>query len=155
MGRDLASDAGSSVLIVDDDCTTRLLVRETLEEAGFEVSETGDGKEALELFDRTNPDLVLLEVQLPGVDGFILCKQIRRHPEGWNTPILMMTGLDDIEAIRRAYDTGATDFISKPCNWLVLSYRVRYMLRASRILKDLSKSRASLSQAQQIAQMGS
>ena len=145
----------STVLIVDDDFTTRLLARESLELAGFEVSETDDGRQALDIFDRTNPEIIILDVMMPGIDGYTVCKQIRRHPEGWNTPILMMTGLDDIESIKRAYDTGATDFISKPCNWLVLSYRVRYMLRASQILKDLSKSRASLNHAQHIAQIGS
>ena len=145
----------STVLIVDDDFTTRLLARESLELAGFKVSETDDGRQALDIFDRTNPEIIILDVMMPGIDGYTVCKQIRRHPEGWNTPILMMTGLDDIESIKRAYDTGATDFISKPCNWLVLSYRVRYMLRASQILKDLSKSRASLNHAQHIAQIGS
>jgi len=154
MDSEYAKLAGT-VLIVDDDFTTRLLARESLEGAGFEVSETEDSGKALELFDRLNPEIILLDVLMPGIDGFTVCKQIRRHPEGWNTPILMMTGLDDIESIKKAYDTGATDFISKPCNWLVLSYRVRYMLRASQILKDLSKSRASLSHAQQIAQIGS
>ena len=155
MEREFAKVAGSTVLIVDDDFTTRLLARESLEGAGFEVDETDDGRKALEIFDRSNPEIILLDVLMPGLDGFAVCKQIRRHPDGWNTPILMMTGLDDIDSIKRAYETGATDFISKPCNWLVLSYRVRYMLRASQILKDLSKSRASLNHAQHIAQIGS
>jgi len=154
MDNEFTKVAGT-VLIVDDDFTTRLLARESLERAGFEVTETDDGRQALELFDRTNPEIILLDVLMPFIDGFTVCKQIRRHPEGWNTPILMMTGLDDIDSIKKAYDTGATDFISKPCNWLVLSYRVRYMLRASQILKDLSKSRASLNHAQHIAQIGS
>ena len=155
MDIEFAKVAGSTVLIVDDDFTTRLLARESLEMAGFQVQETDDGRQALELFDRSNPDIILLDVLMPGIDGFTVCKQIRRHPEGWNTPILMMTGLDDIDSIRKAYQTGATDFITKPCNWLVLSYRVHYMLRASQILKDLSKSRASLNHAQHIAQIGS
>ena len=155
MEGECAKLAGSSVLIVDDDFTTRLLARESLERAGFVVDETEDGRQALEVFDRSNPEIIILDVLMPGIDGYAVCKQIRRHPEGWNTPILMMTGLDDIESIKKAYDTGATDFISKPCNWLVLSYRVHYMLRASQILKDLSKSRASLNHAQHIAQIGS
>ena len=155
MEREKAKLTPSTVLIVDDDFTSRLLARESLELAGFEVSETDDSSKALGLFEEINPEIVLLDVLMPGIDGFTVCKQIRRHPEGWNTPILVMTGLDDIESIKRAYETGATDFISKPCNWLVLSYRVRYMLRASQILKDLSKSRASLNHAQHIAQIGS
>ena len=95
MDSEYAKTAGT-VLIVDDDFTTRLLARESLEGAGFEVSETEDSGKALELFDRLNPGIILLDVLMPGIDGFTVCKQIRRHPEGWNTPILMMTGLDDI-----------------------------------------------------------
>jgi diguanylate cyclase (GGDEF)-like protein/PAS domain S-box-containing protein len=150
-----APKVDGTVLIIDDDFTTRLLARESLEQAGFEVAETADGSQALDIFDRLNPEIILLDVLMPGIDGFTVCAQIREHPEGWNTPILMMTGLDDIASIKRAYEIGATDFISKPCNWLVLSYRVRYMLRASQTLRALSKSRASLNHAQHLAQVGS
>jgi diguanylate cyclase (GGDEF)-like protein/PAS domain S-box-containing protein len=145
----------STVLIVDDDVTTRLLARMSLEQSGFAVTETDHGTEALEIFDRVGPDIILLDVMMPDLDGFSVCRQIREHPEGWNTPILMMTGLDDIDSIKKAFETGATDFIDKPCNWLVLSYRVRSMLRASQMLRELRRSRASLSQAQALAQIGS
>jgi len=143
------------VLIVDDDFTTRLLTREVLEQAGLTVHETGDGGSALELFDRIRPDLVLLDVMMPGTDGFTVCSQIRNHPAGRNTPVLMITGLDDVESIRRAYEAGATDFITKPFNWLIMGYRVRYMLRANRIFQALGKSQASLDYAQRIAHLGS
>ncbi|HBG07815.1 MAG: diguanylate cyclase [Geobacteraceae bacterium GWC2_58_44] len=147
--------ASEVVLIVDDDFTTRLLTREVLEQAGLTVHETDDGSHALALFDRITPDLVLLDVMMPGTDGFTVCGQIRKHPAGQNTPILMMTGLDDVESIRRAYEAGATDFITKPFNWLIMGYRVRYMMRANRIFQALGKSQASLSYAQRIAKMGS
>ena len=147
--------ANEVVLIVDDDFTTRLLTREVLEQAALTVHEADEGSHALELFDRIRPDLVLLDVMMPGVDGFTVCGQIRSHPAGRNTPILMMTGLDDVDSIRRAYEAGATDFITKPFNWLIMGYRVRYMLRANRIFQALGKSQASLDYAQRIAQMGS
>jgi len=155
MGEDATQNPAGLVLIVDDDFFIRTLARNTLEEAGFETEETSDGNQALSLFARLQPDIVLLDVMLPGTDGFTVCRQIREHPEGKNTPILMMTGLDDVESIRKAYDSGATDFISKPLNWHVLGYRVRYMLRSSRTLHALDNSRLSLSYAQRIARMGS
>ncbi|NVN89747.1 MAG: EAL domain-containing protein [Desulfuromonadales bacterium] len=155
MNVDSTYNTRSLVLIVDDDFFIRTLARDALGQAGFETEETSDGDEALSLFSRLQPDIVLLDVMLPGTDGFTVCRQIREHPEGANTPILMMTGLDDVESIRKAYDSGATDFISKPFNWHVLGYRVQYMLRSSRTLYDLDNSRLSLSYAQRIARLGS
>jgi DNA-binding response OmpR family regulator len=143
------------VLIVDDDPTIRLLACEALEQAGFSVTATGDGVRVLALFEQVHPDIILLDVQLPGIDGFTICRKIREHPGGVSIPIVMMTGLDDIESINRAYETGATDFISKPLNWLLLCYRVRYMLRASRMFQSLNESEARLNYAQLIARIGS
>jgi len=155
MREDYAQKTGGLVLIIDDDPLIRILAREALEKECFEVQESSDGDHALSVFSETQPDIVLLDVMLPGIDGFTVCRQIREHPEGGNTPILMMTGLDDVESIKEAYESGATDFISKPFNWLVLGYRVQYMLRSSRILQALNNSRVSLSYAQRIARLGS
>ena len=128
------------VLIVDDDLTVRLLERRCLEKAGFIVEEAHNGEMALSAFERTNPDIVLLDVRMPGMDGFEVCEEIRKLPGGGLTPVLMVTGLDDIESISRAYESGATDFITKSTNWEVLSHHVRYMVRASRAFSDLGKS---------------
>jgi diguanylate cyclase (GGDEF)-like protein len=98
---------------------------------------------------------VLLDVLLPGKDGFSVCQEIRSHHEGQNVPIVMMTGLDDIDSIHRAYGIGATDFITKPINWQILAYRVHYIFRSSKAFGDLRSSEARLSQAQQLARMGS
>jgi CheY-like chemotaxis protein len=68
-----ASKVDGTVLIIDDDFTTRLLARESLEQAGFEVAETADGSQALEIFDRLNPEIILLDVLMPGIDGFTVC----------------------------------------------------------------------------------
>lgn len=155
MNNDSTHYSRGLVLIVDDDHFIRTIARDALEQAGFETAETSEGIEALSLFRQLQPDIVLLDVVLPGSDGFSVCRQIREHPEGTNTPILMMTGLDDVESIKMAYDSGATDFISKPFNLHVLGYRVRYMLRSSRTLHELDNSRLSLSYAQRIARMGS
>jgi signal transduction histidine kinase len=129
-------------LIVDDDMVLRPLLCEVLEQAGFGVEEAADGEQALAAFVRAQPDIVLLDVMLPAMDGFTICATLRTLPGGKHTPVLMVTGLGDTESIRRAYEVGATDFIAKPLNWEILSHRVRYMLRASRAMEDLRKKEA-------------
>ncbi|HBA87153.1 MAG TPA: diguanylate cyclase [Geobacter sp.] len=143
------------VMVVDDDEAVRLLARETLEQSGFSVCEAETGEKALESFDGCAPDIVLLDVVMPGIDGFSVCSTIRRTTAGRDTPVLMMTGLDDLESIDSAYEAGATDFITKPINWHVLGYRVSYMLRASGALEQLRESRAGLAHAQSLAHIGS
>lgn len=118
------------VLIVDDEITQRLLVREALEQAGFDVEEASDGKAALTAFHRLLPDLVLLDVMMPEMDGYQVCEALRKLPGGSHISILMMTGLEDIDSINRAYEVGATDFITKPINYILLGHRLRYMLRS-------------------------
>ena len=143
------------VLVVDDDPTMRLLVAESLETEGLEVEEASDGPEAIRLFRAHPPDLVLLDVRMPGSDGFSVCEEIRKGPIGVDVPVVIVTGLDDVESIRRAYEAGATDFVTKPIPWLVLSHRVRYLLRASAAAAELRRSRERLRAAQRLARMGS
>lgn len=143
------------VLIVDDDTTIRFLARETLEETGFIVTEAANGAQGFAAFESVQPQVILLDVMMPEIDGFSVCRKIRKHPEGKNVAILMMTGLEDIDSIQRAYDVGATDFITKPINWQILGYRANYMYRANQAFKDLKNSEAQLSAAQRIAQLGS
>ncbi len=129
-------------LIVDDDVVLRPLLGEVLQQAGFAVEEAAEGEQALAAFVQAQPDIILLDVMLPEMDGFTLCATIRALPGGEHTPVLMVTGLGDTESIRRAYEVGATDFIAKPLNWEILSHRVRYMLRASRAMEELRKKEA-------------
>jgi diguanylate cyclase (GGDEF)-like protein/PAS domain S-box-containing protein len=143
------------VLVADDDATMRLLVGEALEQEGIEVEEAADGAEAVARFRARAHDLVLLDVRMPGGDGFAVCEEIRKEPAGADVPIVIMTGLDDVESIRRAYEAGATDFVTKPIPWLVLSHRVRYLLRASRAAAELRRSGERLANAQRLARMGS
>jgi CheY-like chemotaxis protein len=99
------------VLLVDDDEMERFLHRQALEPAGFEIVEAEDGATALQAFAITVPDIVVLDVMMPEMDGFAVCQAIRAMPAGRNTPILMATGLDDVESIKRAYRVGATDLL--------------------------------------------
>ncbi|HJV35626.1 putative bifunctional diguanylate cyclase/phosphodiesterase [Geomonas sp.] len=143
------------VMIIDDDEAVRLLARETLENSGYAVWDTDSGELALSVFQDRGPDLVLLDVMMPGLDGFSVCSAIRQTGVGRDTPVLMMTGLDDLDSIDCAYEAGATDFITKPINWHILPYRVSYMLRASGTLEQLRESREGLAHAQSLAHIGS
>lgn len=145
----------ASVLVVDDELTMRFLLREALQQGGFSVEEAANGQEALARFKSSKPMIVLLDVMMPVMDGFEACAAIRKMPAGEHVPILMVTGMDDIESINRAYEAGATDFVTKPINWIILSERVRYMLRASQAVEQLRRSEASLAEAQRIARLGS
>jgi diguanylate cyclase (GGDEF)-like protein/PAS domain S-box-containing protein len=113
-----------------------------------------DGLEAVLQWELHHPDLILLDVEMPGLDGFEVCSRIRALREGETVPILLVTGHDDLELIRRAYDAGGTDFASKPLNWMVLLQRIRYMLRAGENLRDLEDGRRKLANAQRIASLG-
>ena len=143
-----------TVLIVDDDAIARLLAREALELSGWLVEEAENGRLGVDAFVQHHPDLVLLDIMMPEMDGFAVCTELRRLPEGTHTPILIMTGLEDYQSITQAYDVGATDFIVKPINGLLLGHRVRYMLRAGQAMRDLRDSQEKLVQARDAALEG-
>ena len=142
------------VLIVDDDPTFRALSRMSLEQDDLRIAEVSSGQAAVDFATTSMPDIVILDVQMPGMDGFTTCQRLRQLPGGDFVSVLMMTGLDDVESIAKAYEVGATDFIIKPCHGLILSQRIRYMLRASQTLTALRMSESRLVQAQRIAHLG-
>ncbi len=146
--------AAPQLLIVDDDLLLRSMAAKTLQHAGFAVQDASSGEEALALFERRPADLVLLDVMMPGLDGYEVCQRIRATAAGARVPILMLTGLNDTESIELAYRFGATDFITKPINWTLLSHRVRYALRAALAAEAMRRSRESLASAQRLAGMG-
>lgn len=141
-------------LIVDDDATFRMLSRMSLEQDDLRVEDASSGEAAVAFVSSTMPDIIILDLQMPGMNGFAVCEHIRRLPHGTFVPILIMTGLDDVDSIAQAYERGATDFIVKPCHGLMLSQRVRYMLRASHTMGALRTSESQLAQAQRIARLG-
>lgn len=144
----------SLILVVDDDHGLRFLVTTALEQAGFDVIEAQDGHAGIMAYLEHHPDVVLMDVMMPGMDGFSACAELRGLPGAEHMPILMMTGLEDEESITRAYDAGATDFITKPINYALLGHRVRYMCRSSQITEQLVTSEHRLSNAQRIARLG-
>src|SRR5690242_18513933 len=107
-------------------------MRAELESEGYTVAEAQDGLEGCEICWASVPDLVICDVIMPKMDGFELCRQLRRHESSMTVPILQMTSLDDTSSVEKAYDAGATDFINKPLQWPILKHRVRYMLRSAR-----------------------
>lgn len=143
-----------SVLVVDDEMVVRCFVREALEQSGHDVVEAENGRQALERFTEHRPDIVLMDIMMPGMDGFVACSQLRGLLGGSRVPILVMTGLDDAESIAKAYEHGATDFITKPLHPIILGHRVKYMLRSSQVLDALLRSEARLGLAQRIAKIG-
>jgi len=123
------SPANFNVLVADDDPTVRLLAQAALDGQGFSVTAVADGAQALAEFQRRPSDIVLLDVDMPAVDGYLVCAELRRRI-GPELPIVLITGHDDREAITTAFEAGTTDFIAKPVDWSSL---------ASRLLKLLSK----------------
>jgi diguanylate cyclase (GGDEF)-like protein/PAS domain S-box-containing protein len=120
------------VLVADDDPVMRLLMLEMLGQVGLDAIEAEDGAQAVERARTARPDLILMDVDMPNMDGFAACQAIRAdEASGAMVPIIMVTGGDDIEAVTNAYEVGATDFVSKPINWPILGHRVLYVLRAS------------------------
>ncbi|MBY0474116.1 MAG: EAL domain-containing protein [Nitrosomonas sp.] len=117
------------ILLADDDATVRLLMQAALEKAGFEVTLACNGTEAIRLFETTPIDMIMLDVEMPDMDGYTVCSYVREKV-GNELPIIMVTGMDDMQSITRAFEVGATDFIPKPINWNLLSYRVLYLKRA-------------------------
>ncbi|MBN2428412.1 MAG: response regulator [Deltaproteobacteria bacterium] len=137
------------ILIIDDDPVVRLLVKGCLEKADFQVKETTDGHEALDLLQNCRPDLILLDLCMPGIGGFETCQKIRLQPELKEVPILIITGMNDSDSIHRAFDAGASDFITKPINFLLLLPRVQNLLRYTNTMKDLRASEERLRQVLQ------
>ena len=141
-------------LIVDDDAATRMLIAEALQQKGFVTREAGSGADAVEQVKSHQTDIILLDVEMPGMDGFDTCRSLRATRFGHDLPIVMVTGHDDIESVNHAFEVGATDFISKPINWPMLGHRIRYILRANWSFRALTESEARLAEAQHIAGLG-
>ncbi|NND93003.1 MAG: EAL domain-containing protein [Granulosicoccus sp.] len=142
------------VLHVDDDMASLMMAEGALEEAGFDVLHAANGIEAVDIFRQKEPDLIIMDAVMPVMDGFEAIRGIRQLQAGTHVPILMITGLDDFDSITRAYDEGATDFLTKPINFFILPHRVQYMLRSKLTADALRSSQSKLDNAQRIARLG-
>lgn len=142
-----------TLLAVDDDPTTRKLVQAVLSKHGYQVLLAPNGQAGVEAFTANRPDLILMDVQMPGMNGFDACALVRQL-DGDATPIIMLTGSEDLESIERAFNAGATDFITKPINFPLLAQRVRYALRSSELNRELRGVRQRQAAARRIAGLG-
>lgn len=145
---------GPHILIVDDDPAFRLTFREVLSAEGFSITEAGNGVEAATSVQRQRPDLILLDAVMPGIDGFDICRRFKQDPAVADVPVLMVTGLDDVESVNRAFQSGASGFTTKPVNYPILIQRMRFILRASEVERDLRDNQARLQAAQRLARLG-
>ncbi len=122
------------MLAVDDDPGSLLLAETFFASEGYSVATALSGADALSRIDEIAPDIILLDIIMPGMDGFEVCRQIRRRPRFKNTPIIVITSLSEADAEQRAFAIGAWDFVSKPVNWSALAYRARFALRAAGVV---------------------
>jgi CheY-like chemotaxis protein len=117
------------VLIADDDALIRLVLRQAMEDEGYQVAEACNGQECLEQYAAQRPALVLLDGKMPIVDGFTCCEMLQQRYGNATAPIWMLTSLDNAVSVEQAFAVGVSDYITKPFNWAILSQRIRRLLR--------------------------
>ncbi|VXD23511.1 Response regulator receiver sensor signal transduction histidine kinase [Planktothrix serta PCC 8927] len=127
------------ILIVDDNPTNLSVLSQTLKGAGFAVRVAEDGESALQLVERKQPALILLDVQMPGIDGFETCKQLKSNPKNQGIPIIFLTALTDVENKVKGLSLGAVDYISKPFEKQEVLARVRVHLQLKQLTETLEQ----------------
>jgi len=143
-----------TILIVDPDMEVRRVMKQSISEAGFDVIETGSGRQGLALCGEQMPALVVINIHLPDMEGIAFCQQMRAMPAGRDAPLIIVTESNDVDAIEHAYDCGATDFLIHPVNWHLITHRLRYILRASKAMRSAQTNERLLAEAQRIARLG-
>ena len=142
-----------TVLVVDDNQENLELLQAYLEDIECETVSARDGLEALEIISGNAPDLILLDVMMPKMSGFEVCKRLKNDPNTSDIPIIMVTALNEFGDIERGIDSGTDDFISKPVNKLELLTRVRTMLKLKHLSDKLERTLAYLSEIEKQAQI--
>ena len=120
---------GTRILTVEDDERIRSAVKLALEDEGWSVDEAASGEEAIDIFQRSAPDVVLIDIMLPGIDGFELCRTLRRNSD---VPVVMVTARNDTHDVVAGLEAGADDYLTKPFAPKELSARIRALLRRIR-----------------------
>lgn len=128
------------ILLVDDDPILREFGVVHLASDVAEVKTVAGGAAAFEILDTEPVDVVLLDLEMPEMDGFDVLHRLRNQPRTAELPVIVITGREDVAAIDRAFEAGATSFIVKPINWRLLSYQIRYVRRAWTAEKTLSRT---------------
>jgi len=141
------------VLVVDDNQQNLELLQAYLEDIDCETVPAHDGPEALEIISASPPDLILLDVMMPKMSGFEVCKRIKNDPKTSDIPVIMVTALNEFGDIERGIDSGTDDFLSKPVNKLELVTRVKIMLKLKHITDKLERTLTYLSEIEKQAQV--
>lgn len=136
--------AQTTVLVVDDDVQNVELLEAYLSEAGYRVKRALDGSEALAEVAGEEPDLILLDIMMPGVSGYEVCRKLKSDPRTARIPILMVTALGALADIERGVEAGTDDFLTKPINRPELLARVRSLLRVRHLRSELDRTLAYL-----------
>lgn len=147
--------AQDEILIVDDDDLQRELMRNVLEDLGLEIHEAVNGAEALVVFRERSPMLVVMDIHMPVMDGFQACQEMKQLCGGDGAAIILVTGMEDLASVQKAYDMGAMEFITKPFDWRMLRMRVKYILRIQQSYLGVQKNVERLAWAQRAAGVGS
>jgi diguanylate cyclase (GGDEF)-like protein len=136
--KQLEEAGGKRILVVDDDRNLRKIIQTNLELAGYDVSTAPNGEEALHMLDSMQPDLVVLDVMMPIMDGYEVARRIRRHPANTHVPIIMLTAKSEVEDKLAGFDAGADDYITKPFGPQELLARVKAKIRRVEVDSSLS-----------------
>jgi two-component system sensor histidine kinase/response regulator len=139
-------DEPTRILVVDDDPILCEFASVYLSTPAAEVETVRDGDAALDRMLTSRFDVALVDIEMPGVDGFELVRRVRAQASLRHLPLVMLTSREDIVSIDRAYNLGATSFVTKPVNWRELSYQLRYVIRASRMEAREKQAEQDLSQ---------
>ena len=138
--------SGSTLLVVDDNEQNLELLVAYLEPTGCTIRTARDGVDAMEAVERETPDLILLDIMMPRMSGFEVCRKLKSVPETRDVPVIMVTALHELGDIERGVESGTDDFISKPVNRLELLTRVRSLLRVRHLKTELDRTLAYLSE---------
>ena len=141
-----------TIILIDDDPAILEMVTRVLEKEGYSVLQARSGSELFAIIKHTRPDLFLMDIGLPRLDGIRLCEQLRRHPQFADTPILFLTGQDATESAARALNAGGDDYIRKPFAVRELTARLRAHLRrfASNTIEDVPIIRFAVDRSCQV-----
>ncbi|HOK96017.1 MAG TPA: response regulator [Anaerohalosphaeraceae bacterium] len=137
------------VLVVDDNIQNLELILAYLEDVECETLSAEGGQQALDIIYNDPPDLVLLDVMMPKISGFEVCKRIKNNPKTSDIPVIMITALNEMGDIERAIDSGTDDFLSKPINKWELLTRVKTMLKLKHLTDKLERTLAYLNEIEQ------
>ncbi|PSR16574.1 diguanylate cyclase response regulator [filamentous cyanobacterium CCP3] len=142
----IQSQSPALILVADDEPFIRSMLTRYLVKEQYQVIEAADGEQALDLYERHHPDLVLLDALMPVMDGFEVCQRLETLTNHTHAPILMITGLGDEQSVDHAFEIGVIDYITKPIHWAVLRQRVRRLIMQTRLEQQLREANRQLQQ---------